>query len=558
MLLAAGGRVWWNEYRLRRGNGSYAHIFDRASVIYDERGKPLRLVGLKIDVSERKEAEEKIREQAALLQKAHDAIIVCDFDRRITFWNQGAEELYGWRPVEATGQVIDQLLFRGNPPRQIEEMTRSLNERDEWAGELQQLTKDGKPLIVRARTTLVRDDNGGPKSMLIINTDITEHKQLEEQFLRAQRLESLGVLVSGIAHDLNNTLVPIMIGVEILQGEPLSEDAAGMVHTMGTSARRSAEMIRQMLAFARGGEAEKQSVDPDRLLREMGRVIRDTFPKSIQCRVEVGNDLRQIFCIPTQMHQVLMNLCVNARDAMPERGTLTLAAGNVVVSEADATRFTEARPGRYVCISVKDTGTGMTPEQMGKLFQPFFTTKAPGKGTGLGLSTCHGIIKKHDGFITVESKVNVGTQFKVFLPPAGAQPEEPAPAAPAAPPVGHGEHILVVDDEEAILAMTRTTLENYGYTVSTAADGLGALACLRENIETVRLVITDHALPLMAGDAIIAAVRKIRPDINIVLTSGMDQEVEKTIKTAQIDGFIAKPFTTEQLLRMTHDVLARK
>ncbi len=556
-MLAGGGRVWWSEHRIRRGNGSYAHIFDRASVVYDAAQKPVRLIGIKIDVSERKQAEEKIREQAALLDKAHDAIIVCNLDWQIVFWNHGAERIYGWTAAEAITENIGQLLFQGNPPPQTGDMAKSLDERGEWMGEFQQFTKDGRQVTVRTRSNLIRDDDGRPKSLLIINTDITEHKQLEEKFLRAQRLESLGVLVSGIAHDLNNTLVPIMIGVDILQGERLSEDAAAMVLTMGNSARRSAEMIRQMLVFARGGEASKQHFHPDRLLREMGKVISDTFPKSIQCRVNVGANLQPLYCVPTQMHQVLMNLCINARDAMPERGTLTLSAENVSLSAVDAARLAGARPGDFVCISVRDTGTGIPPEQMAKLFQPFFTTKAPGKGTGLGLSTCHGIIKKHEGFIIVQSELKSGTEFRVYLPAGDVKPAEPAAVAPCAPPVGNGERILVVDDEESILAMTRATLENYGYAVSTAANGLEAVGRFRENLNSIQLVITDHSLPLMGGKAIMAALRKIRPDIKIIVTSGSEKEVREALQDCSTDGFMAKPFTTEKLLKMAHDVLSK-
>ena len=557
ILIAGGGRVWWNEYRLRRGDGSYSHVFDRASVIYDEARKPLRLVGIKIDVSERKEAEEKIREQTALLNKARDAIIVCDIDRRIAFWNKGAERIYGWTAADAVGQDVNNLLFGGKLPPQVQEIAKNLDEHDEWMGELHHCARDGKPVVVQTRTTIVRDDNGKPKSLLTINTDITEQKQLEEQFLRAQRLESLGVLVSGIAHDLNNTLVPILIGVEILRDEPLSEDAVGMVHTMEASARRSAEMIRQMLAFARGGEASRLHVQPARLLKEMGKVVDDTFPKSIHCEVHTGKNLRQIFCVPTQMHQVLMNLCVNARDAMPQGGTLTLTAENTLLNESTAAPL-GAKPGRYVCISVKDTGTGMKPEQMVKLFQPFFTTKAPGKGTGLGLSTCLSIVKKHDGVIAVESKLNLGTEFKVYIPAADASLEEPAATPAAVPPSGHGEHVLVIDDEEAILAMTRAVLENFGYHVSTAADGIDALAIFRKNPDSIQLVIADHFLPLMGGDAIVTAIREIRPSVKVLFTSGSEKDVQETTKTVRAEGFIAKPFASEELLRLVHEILSRK
>jgi PAS domain S-box-containing protein len=553
-LMAGGGQVWWSEHRLRRHNGSHAYIFDRASVIYDEARQPLRVVGVKIDVSERKQIGEKIREQAALLSKAQDAFVVCGLDWRIEFWNAGAERIYGCAATEAMGKNLQQLLFAGDPPPAAAEMTQSLTERGEWAGELEQVAHGGRSLTVRSRATVVRDDDGRPKSLLIVNTDITEHKQLEEQFLRAQRLESLGMLVSGIAHDLNNMLVPILFAVETLRDEPLSPMAEAMVHTMDTSARRSADMVRQMLVFARGGQASKQQMHPEHLLKEMGRVIADTFPKIIQRRVDLGRDLYPIHCVPTQIHQVLMNLCVNARDAMPEHGTLTLAAHNVTLSAADAAQMLRARAGRFLCISVADTGTGIAPEHLAKIFQPFFTTKGPGKGTGLGLSTCLGIIKKHDGFITVHSRPNAGTEFRVYLPAAEVKPAEPPPAIPLAPPEGNGEHILVVDDEQGILAMTRAALENYGYKVSTAANGLEAISLFRENAKAIQLVITDHNLPVLGARAMITALRKIQPAVRVILTSGGENGTDEDVE-ARGNGFLAKPFSPETLLKMAHDVL---
>jgi PAS domain S-box-containing protein len=554
-LLAGGGRIWWGEYRLRHHNGSYADIFDRASVVYDQDGRASSMVGIKIDISERKQAEGKIRDQAALLDKARDAIIVCDLDRKITFWNKGAERIYGWSAAEAVGKNIRQLLFEGEITAQIMDAIKSLNERGEWMGELQETTKSGKHVIVQARSTVICDDHGRPRSFLLINTDITEHKQLEEQFLRAQRLESLGVLVSGIAHDLNNTLVPIMIGVEILQRETLSEDAVSMVHTMGTSARRSAEMIKQMLMFARGGETSKTLVQPGRLLNEIGKVITDTFPKSIRCEVRVGKDLHPLFCVSTQLHQVLMNLCVNARDAMSEQGTLTMSAENITLKTSEAAGISGASPGSYVCLSVADTGQGIPPEQLEKIFLPFFTTKAPGKGTGLGLSTCQSIVKNHDGFMTVHSVVKSGSEFKVYLPGAGMKPIEPATVTAPVLPAGKGERILLVDDEESILAMTRAALENYGYTVSTAVSGMEAIARFHENPGAFDLIITDLAMPFMDGHTMITALQKIRPDIKIIASSGSETEAETRLQNLSTDGFILKPFTTEKLLHTIRQTL---
>ena len=258
-LLASSGRVWWSEHRIRRADGAYANIFDRASVIYDPDGKPVKMVGVMIDMTERKQAEEKIREQAALLDKAQDAIIVLDLEDCVVYWNKSAERIYGWSAEEAVGQSLKQLFFRGDSPPELLETVKNVRERGEWVGELREFTKEGRQIIVQARPTLIHDGQGQPKGVLIINTDITERKLLEEQFLRAQRLESLGILVSGIAHDLNNTLSPILMGANMLLTNSPPPETESVLDIMEASARRSKEMVKQMLAFARGGELSKTS-----------------------------------------------------------------------------------------------------------------------------------------------------------------------------------------------------------------------------------------------------------------------------------------------------------
>ncbi|HUA39130.1 MAG TPA: PAS domain S-box protein [Candidatus Sulfopaludibacter sp.] len=554
-LLASGGRVWWDEHRVRRANGSYAQVLERASVIYDETGKPQRMVGVTIDMSERKQAEEKIREQAALLDKARDAIIVADLKERIVYWNQSAERIYGWSAAEVMGKTLPEVLFHGEPPPELEGTIKSVKERSEWNGELHELSKDGRPIIVQGRSTVIRDEHDQPKSLLIINTDITERKMLEEQFLRAQRLESLGVLVSGIAHDLNNSLSPILMGVEVVREEITTPETESILDTMRTSARRSADMVKQMLTFVRGGEAKKHLIHAAQLVREMGRIINDTFPKSIQCRVRVDKSCWPIRGLPTPLHQVLLNLCVNARDAMPDGGTLTLSVNNVNLGPVDVGLHPDARPGDYLCVSVADTGTGIPAEHLKKIFEPFFTTKAPGKGTGLGLSTSLNIIKTHDGFITVHSEEGRGTEFKCYFPAATETPEETAAGSISLPP-GNGECVLIVDDEEAILAIVRSTLENYGYQVLTAGSGLEAIARFTRNSDAVHLIITDLAMPFMDGRAVIQALRKIRSDVKIIVASGSEREVEELRKDVRTDAFIPKPFTNEVLLKVVHQVLS--
>jgi two-component system cell cycle sensor histidine kinase/response regulator CckA len=553
-LLASRGRVWWSEYRLRRADGTYTHIYDRASLIFDAAQKPKRLIGLKIDVSERKRAEEKIREQAELLDKAQDAIIVCTPDGKITFWNQGAERIYGWNREEALGKNIRELLFRGKSPWQMDdEAAKNPEASGEWMGELDGFTKSEQAVIVQTHTTLIRDEEGRTKSMLIISTDITEHKKLEEQFLRSQRLESLGVLVSGIAHDLNNTLVPIMIGIEVMQGEAQSENATAMLQTMKTSARRSADMIKQMLAFARGDDASKVVVQADRLVKEMTKIIGDTFPKSIQCRARVAQDSWPVLGLPTQLYQVLLNLCVNARDAMPNGGNLVLHTENAVISPERAEVIRGGKPGNYLCVTVSDTGTGIAPENLEKIFQPFFSTKAADKGTGLGLSTCQNIINSHNGFISVISQPGVGTEFKVYLP--AAEVKAPPPVEAPALPTGQGECILVVDDEQSTLAIVRTALENYRYTVLTAASGAEAVGCFLKQPRAIQLVITDLAMPFMNGGETIDSLKKIRPDIKILVASGAEVEAGPLLEHIKNYPIIFKPFTNESLIKSVQSAL---
>lgn len=502
-------------------------------------------------------AEEKIRQQAALLDKASDAIILCDMDRQILFWNKGAERIYGWTSEEVVGKNLVDLFFSGNPPPETEGARKCLNDRGEWSGELQEFTKDHRTVTVQTRATLIRDEKSHPKSLFIINTDITERKQLEEQFLRSQRLESLGVLISGIAHDLNNALSPVMMGIDILRSNPKPEEARPIFDMVEASTRRGADMVKQVLAFARGADTRKSAVQLDRLVKEMGKIITDVFPKNIKCHVDVAAGTWPVTGMATQLHQVLMNFCVNARDAMPQGGTLKLTAKNVQLNQAEASQHPNVSPGDYVCVAVEDTGTGICPEQFAKIFQPFFTTKGPGKGTGLGLSTSQNIIQNHGGFIALESELGRGTTFKFYLPAAKATESAEASSAVLLP-AGSGECVLVIDDEESVLAITKSTLENFGYNVIRASSGPEAVACFAEQKDKIKLVITDMSMPFMDGAATAMALRKILPDIPIIITSGLshDQNTD-TGRRVRAAAVLQKPFTAETLLTQVHSVLSR-
>ncbi|MDZ8027555.1 MAG: CHASE3 domain-containing protein [Nostoc sp. DedQUE11] len=365
-------------------------------------------------VKQLQEADEKIREQNLLLDVAKDAIVVQNIDNQILFWNQAAQSLYGWKVEEAVGKNIKQLLYQGSP--QIEDAYLSLMNTGEWRGELYQLTKEGKEIIVESRWVLLPDDNGQLKSILSVNTEITQQKQLETQLLRSQRLESIGSLTSGIVHDLNNLLSPILMSVQFLQKKFPDAQSQKVLQTLENNVKRSANLLKQILTFARGIESKRRIFEIQPLMAEIEEIIAQTFPDSIICQIDIPKNLWQVRGDATQLHQVLMNLVVNARDAMPDGGILRIVAENVVISEHSAQINIDAKVGSYIAIVVTDTGMGISPEVQERIFEPFFTTKDVSKGTGLGLSTTLGIVKNHGGFVNLYSQVGRGTQFTVYLP----------------------------------------------------------------------------------------------------------------------------------------------
>ncbi len=504
---------------------------------------------------ERRETDIQLREQAALLDIANEAIFVKGVDDRIFYWNRGAQQIYGWSHAEALGQTATELL-KPDSVKFGEARARLIAE-GQWEGELTKRTKDGRELTVLARWTLVRDDLGNPKSILAINTDITERKKLEQQFLRAQRIESIGTLAGGIAHDLNNLLAPITMGVELLRHYQQDARARPIVDTIERSAKRGADLVKQVLSFARGAEGERVSIQVPHLFREIASIVENTFPKNIRFETAVSDGLWPIMGDPTQMSQILLNLAVNARDAMPNGGTLTISAENVEMDKQYAAMNQSAGVGRYVVIAVTDSGTGIPRDVVDRIFDPFFTTKEVGKGTGLGLSTVLGIVRSNGGFINVYSEPGKGSIFKIHLPAiAIANDPETSPAETRQLPRGNGELVLVVDDEASILNITKQTLEAFGYEVATAEDGAQAIALFAVKRAQVRLVLTDMMMPVMDGPALIAAMLRIDPDVRIIAASGLNAN-GKVAKAANlgVKHFLPKPYSAETLLSAIDRVL---
>ena len=550
----AGGKVWRGEIKNRAKDGTYYWVDTTIVPFLNSEGKPYQYVAIRSDITERKRAEEQIREQAALLDQAQDAIMVRDLDQKILFWNKSAEHIYGWTAQEAAGKDVRDLIFKV-PSEQFETARQTVLESGEWKGEMHQTRRNGAPIVVESRWTLVRDEKGVPKAILVINTDITEKKRIEAQFLRAQRMESIGTLAGGIAHDLNNVLSPILMAIDMLQLKVSDASSKKWLDVLRTNAERGGNMVRQVLSFARGVEGERVALQPKHLIKEIVKILRETLPKSIEISFQIPNDLWIISADATQIHQVLMNLCVNARDAMPEGGSISIKAANTFVDQNYARMHLEAKPGRFVMISVTDTGPGMSVEVQSRIFEPFFTTKEMTKGTGLGLSTALTIVKSHGGFINVYSELHKGSQFTLYLP-AVDMPGAVDAALQTDLPLGHGELILVVDDEESIREITRGTLETFGYTVLTASDGTEALALYADKKNEIAAVLTDMVMPFMDGPATIRALQRMNPKVRIIAASGLG--VGQRAGEGALEGvavFLNKPYTAEKLLTTLAQVL---
>ncbi|MEA5575603.1 PAS domain S-box protein [Anabaena sp. UHCC 0451] len=544
------------KYRIVRPDGSIRWMLVRCFPITNEQGEIQYFSGIAEDITEQKQKEQQIYEQAALLDIATDAIFVRDFQTEILFWSQGAERIYGWEKDEAVGKNLKDIFSSETTSQAEATALKTVVKSGTWQGELHKLTKFGQKILVQSRWTLMFDDDGQPKSILIVDTDITEKKQLEEQFLRTQRLESLGTLASGMAHDLNNILTPILVASQLIKGR-CAKDKERHPHLLSMieiNAKRGAALVKQVLSFGRGFKGERTIVQVKHLLTEIIQIGQQTFTKSIEFSIHIQENLGTICGDSTQIHQVLMNLVVNARDAMPVGGLLTISAENRFIDETYTRMNLDAKVGHYIVITITDTGMGMSSDILDRIFEPFFTTKEVGVGTGLGLSTALGIVKSHYGFVTVSSQVGKGSTFQVFLPSLESPQPPDVEQLEIAP--GKKELILIVDDEPQIRDLAKIILENNNYQTLTASNGLEAISLYAQHKQQISVVLMDMMMPEMDGITAIYSLQKINPQVQIIACSGLGTiELLPESSETKVQAVLLKPYTANELLQNLNQVI---
>lgn len=527
--------------------------------IYNGEDHPLYIAGIATDISELRRSQEKLKQQAELLDLAEDAIITFDRNKYITFCNMSAERLFNLSGREFSGMTLDQI-FSGDV-HNLESAFYTVLENGVWRGELVLTSDDGSEITVMSTWNLVNERVRGETIIFAVFSDITEKKQMEKQLYHSQRMESIGILAGGLAHDLNNIFQPIVMSADLMREalENNGEVRKQWLDIIDKSVQRATGLVNHVQSFSRGEGGEFKVFDVKQMITDLVNIIGETFPKSIDIQTDIPGENIYLSGNPVQIHQVLMNLCINSRDAMPEGGVLNLSLKKEFVQSPGTLKNPDAEEGEYVVIRVHDSGTGISPADIDMIFDPFFTTKELGKGTGLGLSTVYRIVQNHMGFIDVSSEVGSGTTFEVYLPLdelAGYTPVEER-SVHRDYENGKGEHILVIDDEEAILDISKSILENGGYVVIKSSTGQDAVEYFTQHQDRVDLVIIDVMLPDMNAREVLQLITAMKPEINIIITSGLKKEAEQLADECSDSAItvLPKPYPAEELLYTVSTVL---
>ena len=552
------GREWRGEIRNRKKNGELFWESASISPIANENGEITHFLAVKEDITERKRMEDSLRESEELFRTMSEAsplgIIVTDENVNAIYANEAQNRICGRSLEETTGTKWQSIIHPEDRERAVGEWEEMKRTRKPFRSERRYVHKDGKTVWVSITVAPILRYQSAEAAETVrgyvgITEDITQRKLLAEQALRTQRMEIIGTLASGVAHDLNNILSPIILSADVLRAETTPDTREELILTIEECAKRGADIVQQVLTYARGSQGERARVQLAYLVRNLEKMMLQTFPKNITIKTSIPPGLWQVTGDQTQIHQILLNLCINARDAMPGGGSLRICGENKVIDENFAAMIQDAKAGDFVLLTITDSGSGISHEIIDKIFDPFFTTKEIGKGTGLGLSTVLGIVRTHGGFVTVESKNGKGSTFKVFLPrETGGTPGQ-AHMPQKELPQGGGMTVLLVDDEASIVHITSSVLEKNSYKVLTATDGVEALALYVEHANEINLVLTDVMMPGMDGLTLIRALKEINPQLKIVASTGQATDShEAQLRQLGVKVILRKPYNTRKLL----------
>ena len=556
-----GKRPSKDDFRIVRRDGSERIVQREISIVWDEiTGKPSRLVGTIQDVTDRRQADERMRRLVQAVENSAELIAMSDREGLMTFANKALLRTSGYTEKEIIGRPLEGTVFSpSNSPVLVEEIRNAIMEKGEWRGEFLHGAKDGSDFPAYLTANQVKDGEGNFVGVVGIAEDITERKSLEKQLMQAQKMEAVGRLSGGIAHDFNN-LLGVIIGHSELIEERLPSDATFCkdVQEIKKAAQRAASLTHQLLAFSRHQVLESEVFNLNTVVLEMEKMLRRLIGEDIDFQVALSPKLGQIRADQGQIGQVIMNLAVNARDAMPQGGKLTIETANLEADDAYARRHGDVSPGPFVMLSVSDTGTGMDADTKAHIFEPFFTTKEVGKGTGLGLSTVFGVVKQSGGYMSVRSEIGQGANFTILLPRVNEQALAPARIAQTGKLQKGSETILLVEDEEPLRKLIVHMLTRGGYTVLEAANGPEALKISRQTQGAIHLLLTDVVMPGQSGPVVAAELVALRPDMKILYMSGYTEFAAQKLIGQRGQHLLQKPFTPQNLMHKVRETLENK
>ncbi|MBW1958293.1 MAG: cache domain-containing protein [Deltaproteobacteria bacterium] len=511
----------------------------------DAQGRVLAVIEYVKDITDRKRVEEALRESEekyrTVLETSLDPIVVYDMEGKVTFFNPAFTRIFGWTLEERLGKKMD-LFVPDDAWPETRKMIEKVLAGENFSGfETLRYTKEKNIVHVNISAAIYKDQNGKPIGSVINLRDITEQKKLEGQLHHALKMESIGTLAGGIAHDFNNIIGIILGNTELAMDDvPEWNRARFNLEEILTASRRAKDMVRQLLSFARKTQLEKKPTDIIPIVKDSLKLLRSSLPTSIELRQNIAKNIATIMADPTQINQVLINLCTNADHSMPDGGVIEVTLKNVALDEDTAAQHADVTPGRYVNLIVSDTGHGISQEEIDRIFDPYFTTKELGKGTGMGLAVVHGIVKGHNGLITVQSEIGKGTTFSIVFPAVEKQAVS-EPETGEELPTGD-ERILFIDDEEPLVKMGHQRLERLGYKVDATTSPIEALERFRSRPDQFDLVITDLTMPKMTGDRLVKEILNIRPDIPVILCTGFSEKIdEKKANAIGAADYIEKP-----------------